>query len=94
MDRLRPNEKQLEGSFVVIDKQVVADPVTLRIEELIEHNLIQLGIADAGWSKLFRDSSDGRYWELTYPQSGMQGGGPPLLRLLDADAARRKYGVP
>ena len=47
MDRLRPNEKQLEGSFVVIDKQVVADPVTLRIEELIEHNLIQLGIANA-----------------------------------------------
>lgn len=91
MELLRPDETLLEGSFVVVDKQVVADPVTLRIEELIERDLMR--VADAGWSQLYRDPRDGRYWELYYPHGEMQGGGPPALRMVDRDAARRKYGA-
>jgi hypothetical protein len=43
------------------------------------------------WEILFRDPADGRYWELTYPQGGMQGGGPKRLKVLDVGSACAKY---
>jgi len=42
---------------------------------------------------LYRDPDDGRYWERTYPQSELHGGGPPELRVLATEDARQKYGA-
>jgi len=52
-----------------------------------------IGGADGGWSRLYLDPVDGRYWELIYPQSEIHGGGPPRLAHISADAAKIKYGV-
>jgi hypothetical protein len=41
---------------------------------------------------LYRDPVTGRLWELTWPQSDLHGGGPPRLRLVQADEVRPKYG--
>ena len=54
---------------------------------------MKLGGDASGWDVLFRDPTDGRLWELIYPQSEPHGGGPPQLRCLTADEARQKYGV-
>jgi immunity protein 27 of polymorphic toxin system len=55
---------------------------------------LQLSVYAYGcWSKLYLDPVDGGYWELTYPQSEMHGGGPPQLVHISADAAKIKYGV-
>jgi hypothetical protein len=78
---------------VAIDGQVVADPVSRRIDELVADELVKCGSADSGWSTLYRDPSDGRYWELTYPNSGWHGGGPPALTCIDPEVVRRKYGL-
>jgi hypothetical protein len=43
-----------------------------------------------GWNALYRDPNDCRYWELTYPEGELHGGGPPQLRCLTADEARQK----
>ena len=91
MERLRPDETELVGSWVMIDRQMTADPVTRRIEALTLQGLEQ--VADGGWTKLYRDPIDGRYWELTYPRGEMHGGGPPALTLLTLDMARQRYGI-
>lgn len=93
MERLTPAETELRGSWITIDRQVVADPIARRIENLIAHDLVEVGSADGGWSKLYQDPVDRRYWELTYPESETQGGGAPVLRHLDSDAAMDKYHV-
>ncbi len=69
------------------------DAVCRRIRILVEEHLQLIGGADGGWSRLYLDPADERYWELTYPQSEMHGGGPPQLVHISADAAKIKYGV-
>lgn len=94
MDRLGPDETELHGSWIIIDKQVVGDPVSVRIDHLITSELIEVGTADGGWSTLYRDPVDGRFWELTYPHSEMHGGGPRSLVQLDPESAKLKYEIP
>lgn len=94
MERLRPEETALRGAWITIDNQVIGDPVSTRIDYLIENELIEIGTADGGWSMLYRDPLDGRLWELSYPYGEMQGGGPRALVHLDRDVARQKYKLP
>jgi hypothetical protein len=91
MDPLRGTETELVGSWVSIDGQTLADPVSRRIEALVADALVRCGSADGGWSTLYRDPRDGRYWELTYPSSERHGGGPPTLTCVAIEVARRKY---
>jgi hypothetical protein len=91
--RLRPEENNLTGAWLIEGNQVVADEVCHRIRILVEECLRLMGSADEDWSKLYLDPEDGRYWELTYPQSYMHGGGPPQLVQISDDAAKIKYGV-
>jgi hypothetical protein len=87
------SETEIRGDFLMIDGQVVADASTLRIETLRDEYLREIGRDASGWDTLYMDPYDGRLWEHTYPQSHMHGGGPPLLRLIGTEEARRKYGA-
>ncbi len=84
VNALRPEETRLIGS---------TDETFERIHELVDHHLKRLGIADGGWSALYRDPDDGRLWEFTYPESYKHGGGPPALFQLNEAEAQEKYGA-
>jgi hypothetical protein len=73
--------------------QMRADSVSERIRWLTSHHLRKIGVSkySGAWETLFQDPDDGRFWELTYPQSEMQGGGSPALSLLTRDEATAKY---
>lgn len=88
---LDPSETILTGQSILQGGHVVADDVSKRIYGLTNSYLVRLGQDASGWNVLYRDPNDGRYWELTYPQGGLHGGGPPLLRFLTADEARHRY---
>jgi hypothetical protein len=90
---LRPEETDLIGKWVKKGTSVVADPVEVRINRLIAHDLQKLAVsaASGSWEILYRDPEDGRYWELTYPHGEMHGGGPKRLTNLPAIAAIAKY---
>ena len=92
MKPLASSEIELVGRWVSAAGQVVADDVCRRIDHLIENHLVLLGQSVDGWDTLYRDPTDGRLWERSFPESQMHGGGPPLLRMLDHDAATQKYG--
>jgi hypothetical protein len=90
---IEPHEEQLTGGWVAEAGGVVGDPVTERIESLVAGYLQPVATDPSGWDQLYRDPGDGRYWELTYPQSGLHGGGPPQLTCLKLWQIADKYGV-
>lgn len=90
---IKPSETVLTGQSILQGGRVVADDVSKRIHALTSSYLVEVGRDASGWNTLYRDPNDGRYWELTYPQSELHGGGPPQLKCLSVDEARRKYGA-
>lgn len=69
----------------------MADNASRRINSLIQEVLVEVSSSDDGWSVLYLDNEDGRYWELTYPQSTLHGGGPPCLTAIPVDEASKRY---
>jgi Immunity protein 27 len=93
--KLQPNETRLVGKWLAQkDGQLRADSTSERISWLTSHHLRKIGVSKqwGAWETLFQDPDDGRYWEQTYPQSEMQGGGPATLQVLTREEARAKYG--
>jgi len=82
----------LDGQWKVEGTRVVADEVVARINRLIQEHLLLLGHTSDGWSSLYRDPTDGRLWERTYPHSEMHGGGPPRLAAVKFEEAKARYG--
>jgi hypothetical protein len=95
MNKLQPDEKRLIGGLIVENGQVRGDAVSERIDWLLSHHLEKISDSpkDGAWETLYRDPNDGRYWERTYPQSEMHGGGPRQLRCMTAGEAAQKYGA-
>lgn len=89
--KLRPDECDLIGKWRRLGNAIEADSTALRIDRLIKDQLEKLGTDKSGWDVLYRDPNDGRLWELTYPNSDSEGGGPPRLTCVTAEAVREKY---
>ena len=86
------NEVEIVGSWLMVNGQMTEDDASRRISSLIESELQHVATTQDGWEKLYRDPRDGRYRELTYPRSEMQGGGPQALILTSPEKASQKYG--
>ncbi|MFY8275577.1 Imm27 family immunity protein [Pseudoalteromonas sp. SSDWG2] len=85
MDLLLPSESELAGRWVESNAKVIADSVCERIDWLVNNHLQQIGTSKCGWALFFTDPTDGRFWLLTYPQSHMHGGGPPVLKVVTTE---------
>jgi hypothetical protein len=92
--KLSPTETELIGRSEMVDGRVRADATCDRTEWLTTSYLEKIAASKnwGEWETLFRDPSDGRYWERTYPESEMQGGGPARLSVLSVEKAHAKYG--
>jgi hypothetical protein len=91
--KLAAHERELIGQWLVSEQGLVRDSVAERIDALIASHLVELGADSSGWNILYRDPTDGRLWELTYPESDSAGGGPPRLTCVEFEVARAKYGI-
>ena len=90
---IAPAETEIIGSWVVVNGRLTEDETCRRLRSLVENHLQHVATSADGWEKLYQDPNDGRYWEWLYPQAEMQRGGPPALRVLSPETARRRYGV-
>jgi hypothetical protein len=92
---LKPQSHEIAiiGKWISKQGVVKADEACNRIEQLKSNYLRK--IADSkehgGWMVLYQDPQDMRYWELSYPQSELHGGGPPALTIISEKEARMKY---
>jgi len=91
--KLQPSEKDLVGKWITQNGTVQADAACARIDWLLANHLKKVAASKkwGDWETLYQDPDDGRYWERTFPQSEMNGGGPPRLAVLSAEQARAKY---
>jgi hypothetical protein len=90
--KLLPNETDLVGKWRLVNNAIEIDSTCRRIERLVREQLTKIGVDATGWDTLYQDPHDERYWELTYPESESEGGGPPRLSNIEKTAAQRKYG--
>ena len=90
---LRPDETDLIGKWIKPGERIVGDQVEQRIHDLITHQLKKIALDPqfGAWQVLYQDPNDGRYWELTYPNGGMHGGGPRRLTHVSTALAIAKY---
>ncbi len=91
MTNLRPDENVLVGKWIIVNGAVEGDETCKRIDELTRGSLVLVATTDGGWTKLFKDRADGRFWEHTYPESEWHGGGPSTLTHVSADYVKSKY---
>ena len=89
---INADESEIRGRWLENSGRVVKDANTERIEILIRDYLREVKRDASGWNVLYVDPKDSRYWELSYPDSGLSAGGPPLLKHLDREEVREKYG--
>ena len=57
------------------------------IDALLSADLAEVANTDDGWRIVYRHRATGVLWELSYPHSEMQGGGPRRLRELSLSDA-------
>ena len=81
----QPNETLITGKWEYTNGLVSADYNSKRIEWLTNHYLVMVEIRDGGWTKVYQDPTDQRYWVKTFPQGELQGGGPPQLLCVGED---------
>lgn len=91
--KIEPSEVVLLGQLKILGSETIKDEVCLRIIELIQNHLLEKAKDVSGWDTLYKDPSDGRYWELIYPQSNLHGGGPPELHQITFERAKEKYNL-
>ena len=90
---LAPDEHLLAGAWEEIEGTRMLDEVDRRIFWLVSRRLVFRGQANGGWDQLYQDPRDGRFWELTFPEGSLHGGGPRRLECVAALVAREKYGA-
>lgn len=87
MKLLASNEHEICGQWLVSNGAVAADEACHRIEWLITTALSFIDTGESGWERVYQDPRDSRFWLLSYPQSHLQGGGPPSLRAINSQEA-------
>jgi len=88
---LGPDETRLDAAAEQGLSGSSADEIDRRIFWLVRHSLRPVGMANGGWDQLYLDPRDGRYWELTFPQGSLFGGGRRRLECVPAASAAHKY---
>jgi len=91
--KLDPNESSIIGSWFMKNGKMCQDGNCKRIQWLISEYLNQIAVDESDWCILYKNPFDNSYWELTYPQSHMHGGGPPSLFKLTREEAKFKYNI-
>ena len=90
---LLSSETKLIGQWTTVGNTVEADNVSKRIDELVETKLKEVVSSEGGWKTLYVDPRDGRHWELSYPHQALHGGGPPAIKYIPEEQARKEYEV-
>lgn len=87
-------ETKIVGKWIVVKGKVVGDANCKKIEKIMSSNILEkMAHTDGGWTTLYRDKTDGHYWEKTYLESHMHGGGPPTLICISEEEVKRKFKI-
>jgi len=57
-----------------------------------KQNLTQIKVDSVNWKVLWKHQASGEYWKEFFPQSELQGGGPPEFIRISLVEAREEFG--
>ena len=92
--KIKSNETIIDSDWTKLPNHLTREKafeVQKRIYWLKTNYLKKL--VDKGWEVLYIDTDDNRFWELTYPNGEIHGGGAPLLKNINKDIVLSKYGI-
>ena len=92
MTQIRPEETELQGYWIDIGSKVTPDSNWERIRLLTSEYLELLATGSDDKEQLYRDSADGRLWELA-PVDPRIPAGPPRLWVISQSQANERYAV-
>jgi Immunity protein 27 len=72
----------LRDIWVSEDGKMVVRGDAAAIDEMLGTKLEKVRSDASGWLVVYRHRETNQFWELSYPQSEMHGGGPRRLRLI------------
>lgn len=92
--KIESTENRISGSWNFSDGKMVEDENCKRIKFLTREVLNEIAKDESGWQTLYLNKEDNSYWELSYPQSEMHGGGPPeLCRVMNNNELNERYNL-
>jgi hypothetical protein len=83
--------RKIVGAWIARDGKVVGNKACEIIDHLIEAHLLRVDEREEGWTVLYQNPTDDTFWELSYPQGELHGGGPPTLTELSPDEVQHLY---
>ncbi len=86
-------EIKIQGKWLLVNNHIEEDEASKRIYHLISSYLSKITTDTSGWYILYQDEGDGRYWELSYEQGELQGGGPPTLTCISLEDIQKRYSI-
>lgn len=89
--QIKSQENEIVGNWKFEQGVMFADESATRIDTLIRDFLLKIAESNDGWTVLYIDPADNRYWELSYPNSGSHGGGAPFLRCVLLSQVMKNY---
>lgn len=81
-------KERLLDTLVVEGSSVLRSGDADKIDALLSSELVKVATADGGWRTLYKHQVTGDYWELSFPQGEMPGGGPRQLTKLEQSTAQ------
>jgi len=81
--------RELNDVWEVYDSRMRPMGDAQSIDDLLKNKLVEVRRGD--WAILYRHKETGEFWELTYPQGEMHGGGPRRLRIVSDPNDWRPY---
>lgn len=72
------NDREIIGNWEFKNGKIIADLNCQLIESMLKEDLSEFKTSEDGWKKQYK-GKESDIWELTFPQSHLQGGGPPKL---------------
>jgi Immunity protein 27 len=84
--------RKIVGAWTAQGGRRVANQECEIISHLVKYHFLKVGEREEGWTVLYRDPTNDTFWERTYPQGEMHGGGPPTLTQLSEGEVRLHYG--
>lgn len=89
MIEINPIEIELKYNNGHIEEDFIAKRIAL----LVKGYLVKMKTNNSGWNTLYVDPADNRLWELSYPNSELNGSGDPCLTYIKKEDASSKYNI-
>jgi len=62
---------------------------TEKVRNFISIHCVKIATDETGWDTLYQNKENNEYWIRTYPNSEVQGGGHPELKLVSDELAKK-----